>query len=146
MTIKTNQIKAFFFIALMTGLVACNNTQSNKSESTTTDSTTTEKSSASTDQVGLNTDPSTLDTTTTKAANVECLSNWRGCGWQGATQATYNVRPDGTWEFKVFYCCGYGSCYKSGSGASTSRGSVSHEEYSFNASVNCLVLVNRQYW
>jgi len=99
----------------------------------------TEKASESITPEGLNSDPSALIATSTR----ECLRDWRGCDWRGATQATYNVRPDGTWEFSVVYCCGYGRCYKNGSGASTAPGAIYHEEYSLSKDGQCLELVNR---
>jgi hypothetical protein len=160
MTNKSSFLRTMTFIALVATFVACNNAQSDKSteESKTTmstpdssatsnmqttstpDSTKSAMSAKSTNEEGLKTDPTTLSKTATR----ECLTDWRGCGYLGSRQATYNVRPDGTWEFSVNYCCNYQRCYKTGTGASTAKGSVSHEEYSLSSDGQCLELINRQ--
>lgn len=123
--------KTAIFSLLVISLFACNSATNQKG--LTADSTTVK---------GL-----TVNPTTVKAmANVECLQDWKGCDWRGSNQATYNVRPDGTWEFQVRYGNGTPTCYKTGKGAPTSRGSVQHEEYLVDYSIPCLKLVNRIYF
>lgn len=75
----------------------------------------------------------------------ECLQDYRGCGYIGATQATYTVGHDGSWRFSVRYYDSP-SCYREGTGAVVQSGAVAHEEYSLNRENQCLELVNRQYF
>lgn len=82
--------------------------------------------------------------------NVECLSaaviRSFGCDAIGVDQATITVRPDGSWDFWVHYCCNKSpqSCSKSGKGYSTAPGSLKHEEWSINAQTGCLELRVKQ--
>ena len=128
-------------IILVAGMIACNNSKENSEKSASAATMMSEKPDSSASQHGLNTDPSTVANSV-----AECLQDWKGCGYLGARQATYNVRPDGTWEFEVRYCCNYQRCYKTGTGAPTTTGSVRHAEYSLNATATCLELVSRQYF
>ena len=128
-------------IILIVGMIACNNTKEESEKPAIEAVKLIEKPDSGNSQNGLNTDPSTVANSV-----AECLQDWRGCGYLGARQATYNVRPDGTWEFEVRYCCNYQRCYKTGTGASTTKGLVKHAEYSLNATATCLELVNRQYF
>ncbi|PYF74193.1 hypothetical protein [Pedobacter nutrimenti] len=89
---------------------------------------------------GLQIDPASVEA----AAGCALPASWHECSWKGATQTTYNVRPNGMWEFKVLYCCGLGQCNKTGGPVPTSQGYLKHEELSFSSSLNCLVLTNRQ--